>query len=126
MVLRAVMIRGAILYQAAMDKEREREHKATVLQIFVLVGLVYITLMHFRFPVTGIHQMDGILGVLLGLYGCSHPAGNLLGLLLYRQYLPRRGEPRAPYYYWWGLNLLVLLIGWVTIVNGLLRFADKV
>jgi hypothetical protein len=77
----------------------------------VLVAIIYITLMSYLRTLTGSHLLDGIFGVLLGLYICSKPAANAVDLLFFR-----RGELRQLTSGWSGLgwlslNLLVLFAG---------------
>ena len=67
--------------------------------------------------------LDGIIGVLLGLYICSKPAANAVDLIFFR-----RGELRQLTSGWSGLgwlslNLLVLFVGWVVIFTGTTHMA---
>lgn len=88
----------------------------------ILLQAIYSLLLFFRVPITGSHQWDGILAVLIGLYACTHPAANVIDLLFYDRGEMFRGSSRTLLYAWWVLNLLVLLAGWNVISAGLLRF----
>ena len=89
------------------------------------LALVYAVL-YFGLPtITGRIQFDGILGIVLGLYICSHPAANLVDRLIFGHYLFRPGELRRQAALWWGLNLLVMLTGFLVIFSGMLRFTVR-
>ena len=75
---------------------------------------------------TGIPRLDGAIGVLIGLYMASHPAGNMLDLLLFiagdvREKLLTTPAGRA----WLALNVLVLLAAWFVIFSGIMRFVQN-
>ncbi len=106
-----------------MEEYRQFRAKIRVLDGLILVGLIYTGWLHFHFPITGIHELDGIFGVLLGLYTSAHPAANLLEIALYHHGLPPQDSSKSAYLRWWALNIAVLLIGWVSIASGLLRFS---
>jgi hypothetical protein len=106
-------------------REELRQHKSKVrfLAWLIELGLVYTGLLHFHIRLTSIHELDGILGILLGIYTCAHPAANLLDIAIYHHSLPPQIASKSAYVRWWALNIAVLLVGWVTIVTGLLRFS---
>jgi type II secretory pathway component PulL len=62
--------------------------------------------------------MDGIIGVLLGLYICSHPAANMLDALFFERRFQRPDSSRWSGISWLALNILVLLVGWLVITIG--------
>ncbi len=70
-------------------------------------------------------RADGALGVLLGLYICSHPAANAVDLL----FLQRGSLGRALSGWrgagWLALNGLTMLAGWLVIVAGATRFTER-
>jgi hypothetical protein len=94
-----------------------------LLWLLLALALIYLGLLFARHTVTGSRLWDGSIGVVLGLFICSRPAGHAIDLLfaqrgdLYR--LTR--EPSGVG--WLALNLLVLFAGWVVIVIGAMRFA---
>ncbi|MDR3564371.1 MAG: hypothetical protein P4N59_23440 [Negativicutes bacterium] len=106
-----------------MEEYRQHRSKIRFLDMLILLGLIYTGLLHFHFHLTGIRQLDGIFGIFLGIYACAHPAANLLDVALYHHRLPPQDSTRSSYIRWWALNIAVLLVGWVTIVTGLLRFS---
>jgi hypothetical protein len=89
----------------------------------VLLGLVYAGWISSVQVLTGIRWLDGSIGVLLGLYICSHPAANAVDLLFFQRAALRQMSSEWPGIGWLGLNLLVLVIGWVAIMIGVMRIA---
>ena len=89
----------------------------------VLVAIIYITLMSYLRTLTGSHLLDGIFGVLLGLYICSKPAANAVDLLFFRRGELRQLTSGWPGLGWLSLNLLVLFAGWVVIFTGTTHMA---
>ncbi len=65
--------------------------------------------------ITGSPRLDGTIGVILGLFIGSHPAANLIDILLYK----RLAHPTT-----WGylVNLAVLVLGWLVIFTGAMQF----
>ena len=106
-----------------MEEVRQHRGKIRFLGGLILLGLIYSGWLHFHFRLTGIQQLDGVFGVLLGIYTCAHPAANLLDMALYHHGLPGPISSKSAYVRWWALNIAVVLVGWVTIVTGLLRFS---
>jgi hypothetical protein len=108
-------------------KTPRRRQNVKWLIVLIMLGIIYSSLLHFDVHLTGIHQIDGILGILLGLYSCAQPAANALDAILYgRYYDPRTKLSRRANFYWWGLNILILLVGWQAIVTGLLTYSAPV
>ena len=103
---------------------KERNAKIRTLGVLIFIGLVYISLIYFHFLLTGTPQIDGVFGVLLGLFACAHPAANLLDIVLFGRYAIAHKFSRQSTILFWGLNILVLFVGWVDIVMGLLRFSS--
>ena len=60
------------------------EHHTKRMWISVLLAIAYGSLLIYLHTFTGSNTLDGIIGVMLGLYIGSHPAAHLLDLL----YLP--------------------------------------
>ncbi len=107
-----------------MAHRRVRRNTRTLILLLV-VSAAFSLYLYLDLPLTGILKMDGIIGVLLGLYTASHPAANALDLLFYARDRLRQGLSAQAYILWWGLNIVVLMAGWVTIVAGLLRFTAR-
>jgi hypothetical protein len=92
-----------------------------VLWGMVLLGVIYMVLLGYLPRLTGSRTLDGILGVLLGLYIASHPAANTVELLFFRRGVLHQISSEWPGLGWLALNLLVLAVGYVVIVNGATR-----
>ncbi len=103
--------------------QRRRKRNSGILWGMVLLGIVYSALLAFRHPLTGTNLRDGILGVLLGLYICSHPAANLLDMILFDGAGGLPFPSRRSIVLWLTLNLLVLLVGWLIIFVGTTQFS---
>jgi hypothetical protein len=87
----------------------------------ILLGMIYGGLLLWLRTVTGRPVLDGTIGVVLGLYICSHPAANAVDLLFFeRNALRQSGWSGLG---WLALNFLVLVIGWWVIAIGATRFA---
>lgn len=103
-------------------KLRRRGRNSILLGGLVLFGLACILLLAAQPTLTGNYHWDGIISVLLGLYICSHPVANALDVILFGRYFWQPGASFWTEGPWWGLNALVLLIGWLVIYAGMLRF----
>jgi hypothetical protein len=62
--------------------------------------------------------VDGIAGVLLGLYICAHPAANGIDLIFLQRGALQRVISRWNGIGWLALNCVVLFVGWLVIVAG--------
>jgi len=105
-----------------MDQNRYRR-SMKVLWGMVLVGIMYMILVYFVKSITGIPVIDGGIGVLLGLYICSHPATNAVNLLFADRFAFQ--EALSDGWGWLALNSFVLLVGWVVIVLGAIQFVQQ-
>ena len=115
---------------APKKKSETQQHIArnTWLLVFMLIlaGAYTGWFAYFGF-LSGSNRLDGTLGILLGLYICSHPAANMLEILLFmkadaREGLVSTGAGR----FWLLLNLLTVLAAWAVIFNASLRFVMRV
>ncbi|HSB05797.1 MAG TPA: hypothetical protein VLK23_11435 [Thermodesulfobacteriota bacterium] len=88
------------------------------------IGIAYGGLIYFYGPLTGSDEIDGIMGVVLGLYICSHPAAHLVDLLFFRRGVRQEWSSRRAFL-WFALNLLVMLIGWSAIFAGATRLVAR-
>lgn len=98
-----------------------RGRSSGVLCGFMLLALAYSAVLFTYGPLTGDASIDGAIGVVLGLYVCSHPAANVLDLLFLDSGVVRRGSEERGIT-WYVLNLLVLMAGWFVVWTGLTRF----
>ena len=72
---------------------------------------------YFR-PLEGSRLVDGTIGVLLGLYICSHPAANGIDLIFLERVAFRRVASRWSGVDWLALDGLVMFVGCLVIVAG--------
>jgi hypothetical protein len=94
-------------------------------RLWVLAGvaLAYLGWLYHWHALSGFRLLDGSIGVLLGLYICSHPAANAVDVLFFERGALQRLSTDWAGLRWLALNLLVLLLGWVVIALGATRFA---
>ena len=102
-------------------KRQKRGRKVVNMIGLMLVAFVFFLLISFFNPLTWTHKSDGMLGVLLGLYICSHPAANLLDMVLFSRQT-WFDFSRKSNYLWIGFNLAVMGVGWLVIVIGTTQF----
>jgi hypothetical protein len=100
-----------------MDQQRIGP-KIFALSVLAVVGIGYSSYLYSRGTLTGRIHLDGIIGVVLGLYICSHPAAHLIDMLFYRRGIRYRFSSRRSVVLWLVLNVLVLLISGVVIFVG--------
>jgi len=65
--------------------------------------------------------VDAVVGVLLGLYICSHPAANGIDLIFAERSAIQRMTSEWSGLGWLALNFLVMLVGWMVLVVGVSR-----
>jgi len=92
-----------------------------ILLVLGVLGIAYGSLLYSRSTLTGTNNLDGIIGVVLGLYICSHPAANLIDMLFYRRGICYQFSSRRSAFWWLTLNVLVLLVSGVVIFVGTTR-----
>lgn len=110
------------------DEVQERiSRNQFVLGLMALLACLYIAWMSYSGRLTGNIRVDGSLGMLLGLYVCSHPAANLLDMLLFMRADTREAiiSTRSGQF-WLGMNALVLVAGWVAIFSGAMHFVQNI
>jgi len=108
---------------AALNKGQVRHRRSTGVLWGLVLAIAYSSLLGLLHSLTNRAMLDGSIGVALGLYICAHPAANAVDILFFEretlQQLSERSVLR-----WLGLNLAVLLAGWMVIFVGLLRMLD--
>jgi hypothetical protein len=111
----------ALCYAQGMEQGRRGRNYKT-LGVAVLLALVYGGWLYGQHTILGVNQLDGVIGVLLGLFICSRPAANMLDMLFFR----RRARESSEWSVigWLALNGLVLFIGWIIITLGATRLID--
>jgi hypothetical protein len=97
-----------------------------VLGLMALLACLYTAWAAYIGGLTGNARIDGSIGMLLGLYVCSHPAANMLDMLLFMTADTREGiiSTRSGQF-WLVMNALVLLAGWVAIFSGAMYFVQR-
>lgn len=87
-----------------------------VLAVGLIAGLRLLPTPHDRILLVGAGA------VLFGLYVGSRPAANMIDVLMFDRYILRRKSTRLADALWLGLNLLTVVVAWLTIVEGTTRF----
>ncbi len=105
-------------------------HRQSVRKIHNLWGLVLAAvilggMLHYLPRLTGVKELDGLSGVLAGLYICAQPAANMLNLLLYGPELRWQQLVQRSNFGWVALNLAVLMSGLGLIVIGTTRYFSQ-
>jgi membrane protease YdiL (CAAX protease family) len=80
------------------------------------VGAAWVAVSALLGSITGRHQVDGIVGIILGLYVSSFPARHFVDMLIYWKTEGARFPTRRSLGWWIALNGGVLLVGFLTIV----------
>ena len=105
-------------------KQPRLEHHTARMWVSVLLGIVYGSTFLYLYTVTGSTTLDGIIGVLLGLYIGAHPAAHLLDLLYLQRKTRNALLSSESGMSWLVLNILVVLVGIITIIIGANRFVQ--
>lgn len=96
-----------------------RLRRAKALWVMALLGTAYAGALRYLAISAALDTPVGVLGVLLGLYVCSHPAANAVDTLFDRDALGYLATPQG--IGWLALNLLVTLAGLLAIFLGAMR-----
>jgi len=107
-----------------MDQQR-LGRKNILLSVLILVGIAYSGLLYLLPTLTGRQDLDGMIGVVLGLYISSHPASYLVEMLFYRRAIRYRFSSTRSVVLWISLNVLVLLISGIVIFAGTTRLIGR-
>jgi hypothetical protein len=105
-------------------KQPRLEHHTARMWISVLLGIVYDGIFLYVYTLTGSTTLDGIIGVLLGLYIGAHPAAHLLDLLYLQRKTRHELLSSEAGISWLVVNILVVLVGIITIIIGANRFVQ--
>lgn len=84
----------------------------------VLLGIAYSSWLYYQRTLTGTNKVDGIIGVLLGLFICSHPVANVLDMFFFGRGARSQFSSRWSALLWLALNIVVFLLGWFVIFVG--------
>lgn len=99
-----------------------RVQNIKIMSGLVFLAILYSTLLFSLHTLTGTYQLDGAIGVVLGLYLSSHPAKHMVNMVFFDHSFLRWESSRRSDILWLLLNLLILGIGWIVIVIGTTRF----
>jgi hypothetical protein len=102
---------------------RHRKRNSRLLWGMILLAILYGGLSQFVPALSGPNRISGIVGVLLGLYICSHPAANAVDILFFERGAIQRIASNWSGIGWLALNVLVFLVGWIIIVMGTTRLS---
>ncbi len=108
-----------------MHKRRDIR-KTGVLWAMVALAAAYIVLLVALHTLTGTHVWDGTLGILLGLYICSHPGANAVDILFYERGAFHELSSEWSGLRWLALNMLVLLAGDALIIVGAVQLFSPI
>jgi hypothetical protein len=98
-----------------------RGRKSKKLWVLILLGAAYSSFLHFQHTLIGASHVEGIIGVLFGLYICSHPAAHGVDMLFFWRAGQRPFSSTRSAVMWVALNMLAFLIGWTVIFLGTTR-----
>jgi divalent metal cation (Fe/Co/Zn/Cd) transporter len=90
-----------------------------------VLGIAYSSFVSSQHTLTGMNHLDGIIGVVLGLYICSHPAANLVDMFFYRRGIRHPFSSKRSVPLWLALNVMVLFIGGIVIFTGTTQLIGK-
>jgi hypothetical protein len=95
------------------------------LWMLLVPTLLYLEWAYYLRPFNHVSLVDGGLGVLLGLYTCSHPAANCIDLIFLERGAFRRATSEWTGVGWLALNFVVMLVGWMVLVVGTTQFTGR-
>jgi hypothetical protein len=105
-----------------MDQHRR---KLKMLCALSLIGITYCILLDSQHTLIGKDTLEGVIGVVFGLYLSSHPAAGLIDLLFFKRAGWNQYSSNRSMGFWLVINMLVLLIGWLVIFVGTTRFIER-
>lgn len=106
-------------------QQHSRRRSYTFLFVLILLAILYYGGLFYRHTLTGTNRLDGIIGVLLGLYIISQPAANLFDILFFERDILRQATSEWRVFGWILLNLLVIIVGWLLLVVATTRFTMR-
>jgi hypothetical protein len=101
--------------------DRSNRRRIISLLILTLPTFAYIIIASKSSVLTGQNRIDGIIGVLLGLYMCSLAAADLVDMLFTRW--PRISKVTS--LQWLAINSAFVLLGIAVIIVGTTRFTTR-
>ncbi len=98
----------------------QQQYNTGLLCAVVVPAIIYAAWLSTRQTITGSNFWDAALGVLLGIYICSRPVGNLMDML-YTQNIRWQDLKKRAGVVWLVMNFITTFVGWATIVLGATR-----
>ena len=102
-----------------------RERRIKKLWALILLGAAYSGFLHYQCTFTEASNVEGALGVVFGLYICSHPAAHVVDMLFFGRGGQRPFSSTRSALMWVTLNALAFLIGWAVIFFGTTRLIGR-
>jgi hypothetical protein len=102
-----------------------QQRKIAILCLLIFFAFVYMGLLSWMKTLTGNPLLDGVVGVVAGLYICSQPAANAVDLLFFQRFSIQQLTSGWSGLRWLALNLLTFLMGWLMITTGAMRLAAR-
>ncbi len=106
-----------LVYLTRMDQQNPGR-KIMKFCLLAVLGIGYSGWLYSQHALTGMDNVDGMIGVVLGLYICSHPAATLVDILFYKRWMRYQFSSVRSVLFWLALNMLILFIGGVAIFVG--------
>ena len=97
------------------------ENNTPFLLALVVPAAAYLAWQYYWPSFTGDDLIDGMVGVVLGLFICSRPAANGIDLIFQERGAFKRAVSRRSGVTWLLLNGLVMVVGWFVISVGAAR-----
>jgi hypothetical protein len=97
------------------------ERNTKLLWGLVVLALGYSYWLYYFPALTGLHRLDGSIGVIMGLYTCSRPAANAVDMVFFERHSHRRVTSKWSEFVWLALNIVVMGLGCFVIVTGAIR-----
>lgn len=97
---------------------QKRKRNSKILWGLILLAAAFCAVLYFHPSLTGIYNLNGLLGVWLGLFISAWPAANFLNMILYEEALQKWRTVMRSDGYWIALNLIVMLVGLIVIIIG--------
>jgi hypothetical protein len=95
-----------------------RKRNGKILWAMILLAFAFCAAVYIRPALTGSDELNGLLGVWLGLFISAWPAANFLNMILYEQALRRWRSTLQSDGFWILLNLAVLMAGLTVVIVG--------
>jgi hypothetical protein len=89
----------------------------------IAASCLYAAILYLWQGITGDRSIDGAIGIVIGLYTCSHPASYFLSLLFFERGAGTASPDVPSGWAWAGFNVLVMIVGWLAVILGTTQMA---